>query len=126
MLGAMAAKPIADFYEEGIVLFNAGRFFECHDAWEEVWKRSRGAEKLFYQGMIQAAVAILHAERGNTEGARSLYEKAQVKLDGFPAEHKGIALEEFRIALREFFSAVLDSRKSGLTPPRLRRVNNLR
>ena len=73
--------PHQDFYEEGIDLFNQGRFFECHEAWEEIWKRSDGELKLFYQGLIQAAVAILHAQRGNLEGARSLYDKASAKLD---------------------------------------------
>ena len=42
---------------------------------KKMWKRSDGETKLFYQGLIQAAVAILHAQRGNLEGARSLYEK---------------------------------------------------
>jgi Domain of unknown function (DUF309) len=47
-------KP-ASYFGEGINLFNNGKFFECHEAWEEVWKRSAGDEKLFYQGIIQAA-----------------------------------------------------------------------
>ena len=65
-------RPHPDFFENGIDLFNEGRFFECHEAWEEVWKRSDGEQKLFYQGLIQAAVAILHAQRGNLQGARSM------------------------------------------------------
>ena len=92
----------SDFYEQGIELFNEGRFFECHEAWEEIWKRSDGELKLFYQGLIQAAVAILHAQRGNLEGARSLYEKASAKLDKIPHEHMGLAIGELRIELRRF------------------------
>ena len=92
----------SDFYEQGIDLFNEGRFFECHEAWEEIWKRSDGELKLFYQGLIQAAVAILHAQRGNLEGARSLYEKASAKLDKIPHEHMGLAVGELRIELRRF------------------------
>ena len=87
----MKKSPSA-FFEEGIALFNDGKFFECHEAWEEVWKRSSGDEKLFYQGIIQAAVAILHAQRGNLTGAASLYSKASAKLDHLPSEHMGIAL----------------------------------
>ena len=59
----MTAKTIAEHFQDGIDLFNAGRFFECHEAWEQAWLRSAGADKLFYQGMIQAAAAILHAQR---------------------------------------------------------------
>lgn len=116
-------KPAADFFEQGIDLFNAGKFFECHEAWEEVWKRSDGSEKLFYQGIIQAAVAILHAQRGNFDGAESLYAKASAKLDPMPPEYRGIALGELREALKEFFAAALDGSGAPLpAPPKLRRL----
>ena len=59
-----------DHFQEGIELFNNGRFFECHEVWELVWNRADGAEKTSIQGLIQAAVAILHLQRGNREGAR--------------------------------------------------------
>jgi uncharacterized protein len=108
-------------WAEGIELFNAGRFFECHEVWEEVWKRAADAEKLFYQGMIQAAVAILHAERGNPRGARSTWAKARVKLDLLPAEHMGIALAELRDAVEAFVaSALADHPPAPL--PRIRRL----
>ncbi len=113
----------SDFYQQGIELFNEGRFFECHEAWEEIWKRSDGEVKLFYQGLIQAAVAILHAQRGNLEGARSLYEKASSKLDPIPHEHMGLAIGELRIELAEFIKIASRADSSTLpAPPRLRRV----
>jgi uncharacterized protein len=112
-----------DFYEQGIDLFNEGRFFECHEAWEEIWKRSDGDVKLFYQGLIQAAVAILHAQRGNLEGARSLHEKAKAKLDPVPHEHMGLAIGELRIELSRFIEAAIRADVIALPPPpRLRRV----
>ena len=113
-------KAVSEFFEEGITLFNEGKFFECHEAWEEVWKRTEGDAKLFYQGIIQAAVAILHAQRGNLTGAASLYGKSAAKLDHLPSEHMGIALGELRDALKDFFAVAL----SGATippPPKLRR-----
>lgn len=116
-------KHDSDFYEQGIDLFNEGRFFECHEAWEEIWKRSDGDVKLFYQGLIQAAVAILHAQRGNLEGARSLYAKAREKLDVIPHDHMGIALGEMRAALAEFIDAAIRADGSPLPePPQLRRL----
>ena len=113
-----------DFYEQGIDLFNEGRFFECHEAWEEIWKRSDGDLKLYYQGLIQAAVAILHAQRGNLEGARSLYEKASAKLEKIPREHMGLAVGELRVELREFIEmAIRADGKALRAPPRLRRIS---
>jgi uncharacterized protein len=112
-----------DFYEQGIDLFNEGRFFECHEAWEEVWKRSDGREKLFYQGLIQAAVAILHAQRGNLEGARSLHEKASAKLDPIPHEHMGLAIGDLREELSCFIDIATRADGTALpAPPRLRRT----
>lgn len=113
-----------DFFEQGIDLFNEGRFFECHEAWEEIWKRSDGAAKDFYQGLIQAAVAILHAQRGNLEGARSLYEKASARLDPIPHEHMGLAVGELRIGLSRFIETAICANGSPLPkPPRLRRIS---
>ncbi len=110
-------KSVEEFFREGIELFNEGRFFECHEAWEEVWKRAGGDEKFFYQGLIQAAVAILHAQRGNQDGARSLYEKARHKLHKVPAEHMGLAIGELRADLARFFEAALSDAPARLPPP---------
>ena len=119
----MKLKTRAEYFEEGIDLFNAGQFFECHEAWEQVWNRSTGAEKLFYQGLIQAAVAILHAERGNASGARTLCAKAMLKLDPLPAEHMGLAIGELRITVKDFIeAATTGNRLELLRRPRLRRL----
>ena len=47
-------------------------FFEAHDVWQRVWKNAEGEEKTFYQGLIQAAAALLHVQRGNSVGAISV------------------------------------------------------
>jgi predicted metal-dependent hydrolase len=94
-----------DFWSEGVRLFNEGRFFECHEVWEMLWKRSSGADRLFYQGMIQAAAALLHADRGELGGARSIWTKARAKLDRLPREYRGIALGDFRVEVGESIAA---------------------
>jgi hypothetical protein len=119
----VSTRVVSDRFQQGIDLFNEGRYFECHEVWEEVWLRSVGEEKLFLQGLIQAAVAILHAERGNLDGAASLYEKSLAKLAVLPAEYMGVALGELRAALARFFAAVLAARSAALPPrPHLRRT----
>ena len=54
----MSAYP--EKYVEGIRLFNEEEFFECHEVLEELWQETLGREKKFYQGLIQAAVALFH------------------------------------------------------------------
>ena len=117
----MSADAEDGRFEQGLALFNAGRFFECHEVWEEVWKRSSGAEKLFYQGLIQAAVALLHAERGNMRGAASIWAKARQKLEPLPSEHMGLALGEFRASLGQFFAS-LSKGEFKTARPKLRLV----
>jgi predicted metal-dependent hydrolase len=104
-----------DAFERGLTLFNRGDFFACHEVWEELWLRSAGAEKLFYQGLIQIAVAILHAERGNWRGASSTWRKAHAKLAMLPAQHQGIALGELLEAVATFLA---DASVSAQLPAR--------
>ena len=108
-----------DAFERGVALFNRGDFFACHEVWEELWLRSTGAEKIFYQGLIQTAVAILHAERGNSRGASSTWRKAHAKLAMLPVRHQGIALGELLDAVAKFLA---DASASAELPARPRIV----
>jgi uncharacterized protein len=108
-----------DAFERGVALFNRGDFFACHEVWEELWLRSTGAEKIFYQGLIQTAAAILHAERGNSRGASSTLRKAHAKLAMLPARHQGIALGELLEAVAKFLA---DASASAELPARPRIV----
>jgi|SRR5581483_11998063 len=118
----MTAGP-RDHLKEGVDLFNAGRFFECHEAWERVWLRSPEPEKTTIQGLIQAAVAILHLERGNRAGAASLGAKAMEKLARAPADFGGIDMDHLRGSLGRFFAAAFDWPEPTLpNRPRIRMV----
>jgi uncharacterized protein len=99
---------IDDSFRRGLAMFNRGEYFACHEVWEELWLRSTGDDKLFYQGLIQAAVAILHAERGNLRGAISTWRKARAKLNAMPPRYMGIALGDFREALAVFIANARD------------------
>jgi uncharacterized protein len=111
-----------DPFEQGLALFNAGKFFECHEVWEIAWKEARGEPRAFFQGLIQAAVAILHAERGNRRGSISVYNKAKAGLDPLASAFMGVALDEFRVALAEFFEQ-LEAGTEIPGRPRLRRCD---
>ena len=118
----MAEQP-RDYFQEGIDLFNAGHFFECHEAWEYVWNRSQGDEKIAIQGLIQAAVAILHLERGNRDGAEYLYATARAKLDPLPDNFRQVAIAELRESLEEFFKSVRAANVGSVrVRPRIRQI----
>jgi predicted metal-dependent hydrolase len=82
-------------YLEGVVHFNAGRYFEAHEIWEEIWLRSSGQDKIFYQMLIQSAVGMHHFERNNWAGARGMHRKVVEKLAVLPLDYMSLDLVAF-------------------------------
>jgi uncharacterized protein len=79
-------------YLEGIRLFNAGEFWHAHEQWEACWLVAREPENTFYQGIIQAAAALVHWQRGNLRGLRRNWEKGRPKLVALPMLMLGLDL----------------------------------
>src|ERR1700730_2795771 len=82
-------------YLAGIVLFNRGDFFEAHEVWESLWMEPAGADRAFYQGLIQAAVGLCHFCNGNVRGAVKLYRSSRDYLNRYGARHLGLDLDDF-------------------------------
>ena len=76
--------------EHGINLFNEHRFWEAHEAWEELWLASAGEEKQFLQGLIQLAAAYHHVQRGTLSGGLRLFERSAAKLVHFGDGYLGV------------------------------------
>ncbi len=83
-------------FRKGVVLFNARKYFEAHEVWEELWLVEPEPEKTFLQGLIQVAAACLHDSRGNMSGTQSLLAAGLAKLRRFPDDHRGISLAHLR------------------------------
>ncbi len=96
-------------YLEGIRLFNEEDFFECHEVLEDLWQETLGAEKKFYQGLIQAAVALFHFGNENLGGARKLYQAAREKLDPYRPVYQGIDVDKFLAEMKHCFQELLES-----------------
>src|SRR5437867_4562666 len=77
---------MADLLAEGINFFNAGHYFDAHEKWEDLWRVTRGPLRLFYQGLVQAAVGMHHLSRGNQNGGRAQLTKSLATLGEYP-EH---------------------------------------
>jgi predicted metal-dependent hydrolase len=100
-------------YSEGIIHFNSRRYYEAHEIWEEIWLKSTGTEKLFYQMLIQSAVGLHHYERGNAVGARGMYRRVIDKLDALPAVFMSLDLAEYSVRFREFFHDLIHTGIEG-------------
>lgn len=87
-------------FDEGKKLFNEGKFWEAHEAWEEVWKEREEEGRIFFQGIIQAAAAYhLMFVRPRLSGARRNILKSLAILELFPAQYLNINVEALRSAL---------------------------
>ena len=74
-----------------LALFNSARFFEAHEALEDLWREAPSSAPLrrHLQGLVQLSVAFHHQSTGNLVGASSVLERALRNLEGgeesFPA-----------------------------------------
>lgn len=107
----------------GSRLFNAGKFYEAHEAWEDVWRPMHGAERDFFRGLIQFAVAMKKAHEGNPEGVLRLLERVDALLAPYEPRHRGVdvaALRENARVLRAEAAAWQTGRANGLATAVLR------
>lgn len=66
---------------EGIRLFNAQKYWECHEDLEDHWREEPGPIRNVYWAVIQVAAAMIHYRDGNLIGACGLIVKAKQKFD---------------------------------------------
>ena len=94
-------------------LFNGGEYWLAHEALETVWRSiiDRDEARVF-QGLIQAAAALLHRGRGNRHGTVVVGAAALAKLAGAQRPDVEFETVQFRAALARALAGEGD-------PPRL-------
>ena len=79
--------------ERGVQLFNAGRYWDAHEAWEEAWMPDRkGLDGGFYKGLIQVAAGCLHYGRRNRRGALNKWRSGADYLRPYLPANQGLDL----------------------------------
>lgn len=94
-------------YLKGIECFNACDFFESHEAWEEIWMEHQGPARKFYQGLIQAAVALHHFGNGNIRGAKKLNISYRKYLEPYAPRYLGLDIDKFMADMDRCFAAAV-------------------
>jgi predicted metal-dependent hydrolase len=93
--------------ERGIELFNAGRYWDAHEAWEEAWMPDRrGPDSGFYKGLIQVAAGCLHYTRHNRRGTVNKWRSGAGYLRAYPPVHHGVALAPLIASVDAMLAAV--------------------
>jgi uncharacterized protein len=108
----MQTAEYEPLYLKGIEYFNACDFFESHEAWEEIWTEHFGPSRKYFQGLIQAAVALHHFGNGNIRGAKKVYFGAKGYLEPYRPKHLGLDLDKFLTQLDECFAEVVASQET--------------
>ncbi len=73
--------------------FNSCSWYSAHDAFEELWHESHGSLRTTLQGLLQIAVAELHFERGNINGATILFGEGLGRLKKGGNQNLGVDLQ---------------------------------
>ena len=80
-------------FEIGMKLFNSQQWYKSHDVFEEIWHETGGSERQLLQGILQIAVAQVHLENNNINGAMILYGEALGRLKRFHFSNLGLNIE---------------------------------
>ena len=99
-------------YLEGLRLFNAEDFFESHEVLEELWSECQDGHKKFYQGLIQAAVALLHFGNGNLGGAKKVYLSCRKYLEAYRPYCSGLDVARFLDELEFCFQELIEDQQT--------------
>ena len=94
-------------YLAGLMLFNEREFFEAHEVWEDLWGDCAGPERRFYQGLIQAAVALHHYGNGNVRGATKLFRTGRAYMEAYGSPFLGLDVTGFWAAMGRCFAPIL-------------------
>ena len=107
-------------FAQGLALFDSGSWYACHDAWEELWLETHGSERSALQGLLQIAVAHLHLERNNRNGAMILIGEGLGRLSPFGDHIFGLDLGPLKIVLEQRLRGLQGGGNGAAAPlPRL-------
>jgi hypothetical protein len=110
-----------DALVRGSTLFDAGAFFEAHEAWEEQWRvEIDETQRRFLQGLIQVAAAyhklfVAHS----VDAASRLLTKGLSKLDACPALVSTAGIEAFVAAAHAYARDLALGREGRAAVPKL-------
>jgi predicted metal-dependent hydrolase len=92
--------------DHGIALFNSGKFWEAHEAWEEIWMNHPEDGRFFIQGLIQLAAAYHQLQKKVYRGVVIHLKQAQERLKLFPSDFLGIDVSPILEVIDDSLAAI--------------------
>ena len=94
-------KSFEDNFFDALNLFNNQKWYEAHDAFEDIWNTVDGDERQIIQGILQVSVSQFHLSKGNLNGATILMGEGLGRIKKRTNIDLGIDLESFCKCLEE-------------------------
>ena len=94
-------KCFEDTFFDALNLFNNQKWYEAHDAFEDIWNTVDGDERQIIQGILQVSVSQFHLNKGNINGATILLGEGLGRIKNRINIDLGIDLESFCKCLEE-------------------------
>ena len=94
-------KCFEDIFLDALNLFNNQKWYEAHDAFEDIWNTLDGDERQIIQGILQVSVSQFHLSKGNLNGASILLGEGLGRIKNRTNINLGIDLKIFCKCLEE-------------------------
>ena len=94
-------KSFEDILLDALNLFNNQKWYEAHDAFEDIWNTLEGDERQIIQGILQVSVSQFHLSKGNINGATILLGEGFGRIKNRTNIDFGIDLDSFCKCLEE-------------------------
>ena len=110
-MSEVVLKNFQDKFLNAIKLFNTQKWYEAHDAFEDIWNTLDGDERQIIQGILQVSVSQFHLSKGNINGATILLGEGLGRIKNRTNINLGIDLQSFCNCLEEILRKLQFSEK---------------
>ena len=100
-MNAVNSKSFGNNFLYALNLFNNQKWYEAHDAFEDIWNTVDGDERQIIQGILQVSVSQFHLSKGNINGATILLGEGLGRIKNRTNINLGIDLITFCKCLEE-------------------------
>src|ERR1044071_386533 len=106
---------------EGITLFNARRFFESHEVWEQFYQdTTEEVNKGFLEGLIQLAAALrIYTDFGEIKGPVRMIYQALIRFENYQPAFLNIKIKELT---EEMEAWAKQAEAAGSAPPNIPKI----
>ena len=100
-MNAVNLNSFEDNFLNALNLFNNQKWYEAHDAFEDIWNTLDGDKRQIIQGILQVSVSQFHLSKGNINGATILLGEGLGRIKNRTNINLGIDLKIFCKCIEE-------------------------